>query len=127
MIKPLTDIYKSKDLKTGNCIIGPIQVIGDRYYILNSTTLISGALVSYAEVVPTFCAKKIATLLNKTDLFEYDVFETQSGKQFFITFDYARLAIVYHSVNDETLPDGINIYECTYIGNVIVDSLFKLE
>ena len=116
---------KSIDL-SGNIIFGNAVQLADRFYLEQEVNqfindIWIGFSINYISVFPDRCAKMVAELPNGEYLFEYDVFETSTGECFYIIFDFVRMAIVYMSNENEILPDNLNLFKCTYIGNIKLD------
>ena len=114
-------VMKSKS-KSGEYIVGYALDIDDDHYL----QIVNGnSTVELVKVNTIRCAREIIRLPNKESLFEFDVFETPSGQQFYITLDLNKFAVVYCPVNDsDILEPNINIFDCKYLYNVKIDILF---
>ena len=122
-----TNIYVKSFDKAGQYIEGVLVKVGNNYFIQNSSELVEndicvGFINSYIEVNPHTCARKLCELPNKSSIFEFDIFSTQNGELFYVSFDYNRLAITYTAMDGIDLPDNINIFDCTLVGNYILNN-----
>ena len=113
-------VMKSKS-QSGDYIVGYAITIDKNRYLAVNSGFNSYELVS---VDTMDCAREILRLPNRESLFEFDVFETLNGQQFYIILDLNKFAIVYLPVYDgEDLEPNINIFNCKYLYNIKIDSL----
>ncbi len=119
----MTDFFgvmKSKS-KSGETVIGYALDLDGSHYLQVSRGNNTTELVNVNTIR---CARELIRLQNRESLFEFDVFETPNGQQFYIMMDFNLFAIVYFPVDEtEPLDPDINIFTCNYLYNIKVDSL----
>lgn len=121
----INEYVLSRD-SAGQYVEGICVKILDNFYVRNVVENVSdnfylGYSDIYTLVNPMCCAKRLGSLLNKENIYEYDVFQTSDGIRFYVSFDYMNLAIVYFTEKDKCLPDNVNLFNCNRIGNIKTD------
>ena len=119
-----------KTINSSNEIItGTVEKLDD-FYVTNTLNIfddnnnIVGFSKNYLKINPNICAKKLMSI-PLGDIFEYDVFLTPDGVNFYVYFDYKYMSILYMAERGKYIEDNINIYDCKLVGNLIIDSVLN--
>ena len=124
---------KVKSLDTTGCeIIGSLEQMGEEYYIGQTASIYEnntylGFKTIHYKVFRNRCAKWLAQLQDGNDIFHGDIFSTYDGTKFCISYIDETMSVVYTPITADDLPSNINIYECYYVGNMIIDDKLEWE
>lgn len=125
---------KVKSVDSLGCeVVGNLIQMGEEFYLYQESPVYEsnvyiGFTTMHYKVYRNKCAKFLAQLQNGDDIFHGDVYSTYEGLKFCIFYNDLTMSVIYIPISSEVdLPPDINIYECYYVGNMIVNDDLELE